>query len=414
MSQQILFRNFALLEPAFGELRGGYELLIEGGSVKQLSETPIKAADAAVIDCGGRTLMPGLIDSHVHAMHSEVNIRFLEAMPLTLLTARAATRLRAMLDRGFTTVRDTGGADWGVKTAIETGHIVGPRLYIAGQSIGPTGGHSDSRRRTDYRLRGECICCNGLAFKSAIADGADEVRKSAREQMRQGADHVKIMMSGGVASPYDPLDSLQFSDGEISAAVEEAAAFGRYVAAHAYSAESIKRAARLGVRTVEHGNMIDDESAQAMARKGMYLVANLVAYYAMKERAAQLGMTGESLAKNDVVLEGGLKSLEICKRHGIPVAYGSDLLGELHWDQSREFVIRAEVVAPIEIIRSATTIGAEVLRMPGKVGTLQPGAFADVIVVDGDPLKNLALLGDQGKHLALIMKAGVVHKNRLN
>jgi imidazolonepropionase-like amidohydrolase len=414
MSQQVLFRNFELLEPAFDERRGGYELLVEGDTVRELSETPIKAADAAVIDCGRRTLMPGLIDSHVHAMHSEVNIRFLEAMPMTLLTARAATRLRAMLDRGFTTVRDTGGADWGIKTAIETGHIVGPRLYIAGKSIGPTGGHSDSRRRTSFGFKDECACCNGLLFKSAIADGADEVRKAAREQMRQGADHVKIMMSGGVASPYDPLDSLQFSDGEISAAVEEAAAFGRYVCAHAYTAEAIKRAARLGVRTIEHGNLIDDESAKAMKGKGMYLVANLVTYYAMKERAAQFGMTAESLAKNDIVLEGGLKSLEVCKRNGIPVAYGSDLLGELHWDQSREFVIRAEVVAPIEIIRSATTIGAEVLRMPGKVGTLRAGAFADVIVVDGDPLKDLALLGDQGKHLSLIMKGGVLHKNRLN
>src|SRR3954451_17331239 len=214
MSQQILFRNFELLEPSFGELRGGYELLIEGDTVKELSETPIKPAEATVVDCGKRTLMPGLIDCHVHAIHSEVNVRFMEALPLTLVTARAATRLRAMLERGFTTVRATGGADWGIKTAIETGHITGPRLYIAGQSIGPTGGHSDSRRRTN-RLgsnNNECNCCNGLQFKSAIADGVDEVRKSAREQMRQGADHVKIMMSGGVASPYDPLDSQQFSD----------------------------------------------------------------------------------------------------------------------------------------------------------------------------------------------------------
>ena len=173
------------------------------------------------------------------------------------------------------------------------------------------------------------------------------------------------------------------------------------------------RAAKAGVRTIEHGNLIDDVSAKAMAGKGMYLVANLVAYYAMKERAAQFGMIGESLEKNEHVLQGGLKSLEICKRHGIPVAYGSDLLGELHWDQSREFTIRQEVVSSIEIIRSATTIGAEVLRMPGKVGTLQAGAFADVIVVDGDPLKNLALLTDQGKHLSLIMKGGSLHKNRL-
>src|SRR3954453_18494050 len=313
MSQQILFRNFELLEPSFGELRGGYQLLVEGDTIKELSEGPITTADADVIDCGKRTLMPGLIDCHVHAIHSEVNVRFMEMLPLTLVTARAATRLRAMLDRGFTTVRDTGGADWGVKTAVETGHIVGPRLFIAGQSIGPTGAHSDSRRRTSFG--GECICCNGLQFKSAIADGADEVRKSAREQMRQGADHVKIMMSGGVALPYDPLESLQFSDGEISAAVEEATACGRFVCAHAYTPEAIMRAAKLGVRTIEHGNMIDDNSAKAMVGKGMFLVANLVAYYSMKERAAQLGMIGESLAKNEVVLEGGLKSLEICKRY---------------------------------------------------------------------------------------------------
>src|SRR5262245_5072324 len=248
---QILFRNFQLLEPANGELVGGHELLVEDDRVRDVSATVIKSKDAAVIDCGGRTLMPGLIDCHVHVIHSEVNIRFMEAMPLTLLTARAATRLRAMLDRGFTTVRDTGGCDWGIKEGVATGHLVGPRLFIAGQSIGPTGGHSDGRRRTDFDAGG-CSCCNGLQFKSAIADGSDEVRKAAREQMRQGADHVKIMMSGGVASPYDPLDSLQFSEGEIRAAVEEATAFGRYVCAHAYSAESIIRAARLGVRTIEH------------------------------------------------------------------------------------------------------------------------------------------------------------------
>src|SRR4051794_13264965 len=416
MSQQILFKNFELLEPSFGELRSGYQLLAEGDTIRELSDKPIKQAEAEIIDCGGRTLMPGLIDCHVHAIHSEVNVRFMESLPLTLVTARAATRLRAMLDRGFTTVRDTGGADWGIKTAIETGHITGPRLYIAGQSIGPTGGHSDSRRRTNRfnSSNNECNCCNGLQFKSAIADGVDEVRKAAREQMRQGADHVKIMMSGGVASPYDPLVSLQFSEGEVRAAVEEAHAFGRYVCAHAYSAEAITRAARLGVRTIEHGNLIDDAAAKLMAEKGMFLVANLVTYYAMKERAAKFGMTAESLEKNDIVLEGGLRSLEICKRHGVPVAYGSDLLGELHWDQSREFTLRREVVAPIEIIRSATTIAAQILRLEGKVGTLAPGAFADLLVVDGDPLQDLALLEDQGKHLSVIMKAGKFHKRRLN
>src|SRR5262245_63156383 len=196
----IHFKNFRLLEPRLGELRGGYHLLVEGDQVRELSETPITCSSAEIVDCGGRTLMPGLIDCHVHVMHSEVNIRFLEAMPLTLLTARAGLRLRAMLDRGFTTVRDTGGADWGIKTALEQGYLVGPRLFIAGMSIGPTGGHADGRRRTD--AGDGCSCCNGLKFKSMVADGTDEVRKAAREQMRPGADHVKIMMSGGVASPY--------------------------------------------------------------------------------------------------------------------------------------------------------------------------------------------------------------------
>jgi imidazolonepropionase-like amidohydrolase len=409
---QIHFRNFKLLEPRYGELRGGYELIVEADRVRELSEVPIESGNAEIVDCGGRTLMPGLIDCHVHVIHSEVNIRFLEAMPLTLLTARAATRLRAMLDRGFTTVRDTGGCDWGIKSAVEQGHLVGPRLFIAGQSIGPTGGHSDGRRRTD--LDTGCSCCNGLRFKSAIADGSDEVRKAAREQMRQGADHVKIMMSGGVASPYDPLDSVQFSEGEIRAAVEEAAAFGRYVCAHAYTADSIMRAARIGVRTIEHGNLINDEAAKLMAEKGMFLVANLVTYHAMKDRGAKFGMTAESLEKNEIVLEGGLRSLEICKRHGVPVAYGSDLLGDLHWDQSREFSLRREVAAPIEIIRSATTTAAEILRLEGRVGTLQPGAWADLLVVDGDPLQDLALLEDQGKHLSVIMKAGKFHKLRLH
>ena len=407
---QILFRNFQLLEPASGELVGGHELLVEDDRVRELSATAIKSRDAAVIDCGGRTLMPGLIDCHVHVIHSEVNIRFMEAMPLTLLTARAATRLRAMLDRGFTTVRDTGGCDWGIKTAVEQGHLVGPRLFIAGQSIGPTGGHSDGRRRTDA-VEG-CTCCSGLAFKSAIADGTDAVRKAAREQMRQGADHVKIMMSGGVASPYDPLDSLQFSEDEVRAAVEEAHAFGRYVCAHAYSADAIRRAAKLGVRTIEHGNLIDDAVAKLMAEKGMFLIANLVTYYAMKERAAKFGMSAESLEKNDIVLQGGLRSLDICKRHGVPVAYGSDLLGELHWDQSREFTLRREVVAPIEIIRSATTIAAQILRLDGKVGTLAAGAYADLLVIDGDPLRDLSLLEGQGKHLSVIMKGGKFHKRR--
>jgi imidazolonepropionase-like amidohydrolase len=409
---QILFKNAGLLDPRADAIERGVSVLVEGDTIREVSAKTIKAPHADVIDCGGRTLMPGLIDCHVHAMLSEVNIRQLEAIPLTMMTVRAASLVRAMIDRGFTTVRDTGGADWGLRDGIAQGHLPGPRMFIAGRAIGPTGGHSDARRRTDTGT-GACKCCNAMTFCLEIADGADAVRVAVREQLRQGADQIKIMVSGGVASPYDPLDSRQFTLEEIGAAVEEASAFGRYTQAHAYTPEAITRAVSQGVRTVEHGNLIDEPSAKLMKKNGAFLVANLVAYYAMRERAKEFGMTSDMLAKNDLVIDGGLKSLEICKRAGVPVGYGSDLLGQLQVDQSREFMLRREVLSPIEIIRQATLVGAEIVRMPGKLGVVAPGAFADILVVDGDPIKKLELLTGQGEHLSVIMKAGRFHKNRL-
>ena len=409
---QILFRNSNLLDPRWNEARPGYEVLVEGDTIKEVSSKPIKAANARVVDCGKRTLMPGLIDCHVHVFLSEVNIRNLENVPLTLLTARAADLMKGMINRGFTTVRDTGGADWGIKAAVDSGLIDGPRLFISGRAIGPTGGHSDSRRRTDTGMP-SCGCCNAMVYSMAVADGADAVRKAVREQMRQGADQVKIMCSGGVASPYDPLDSLQFSEAEIAAATDEAKNFGRYVLAHAYTPEAITRAVSNGVRTIEHGNLIDDKSARLLKSKGGYMIANLVTYFIMKEKAASFGMTADMLAKNDIVLEGAVRSLEICKKAGVKVGYGSDLLGPLQVEQSREFIFRAEVLSPLEIIRQATTVGAEILRQEGKLGTVAPGAFADLILVDGNPLKKLELFLDQGAHLPMIMKGGKFHKNTL-
>ena len=406
------FKNFALLDTEAGEVAGGHELVVEGELVKEVAAGPIRLADANVIDCGGRTVMPGLIDSHVHVILSDVVIRNMESLPLTLMTARAAKLMRGMLDRGFTTVRDTGGADWGLREATDKGLLPGPRLFIAGRAIGPTGGHSDARRRTDFSPK--CRCCDAIAFAMGVADGVSEVRRAVREEMRQGCDQVKIMMSGGVSSPYDPLDSLQFSMDEVMAAVEEAHAFGRYVCAHAYTPAAITRAAKAGVRTIEHGNLIDDASAKLMAEKGMFLVANLVTYFQMKKHAAQYGMSADMLAKNDLVIDGALKSLEICKRHGVPVAYGTDLLGPLQVAQSEEFSLRAQVLSPAEIIRSATTIGAKIVRQEGKLGCLKPGAFADLLVVDGNPLQDLSLLQGQGQHLSVIMKGGRFYKSRLH
>jgi len=406
-----LFRNVRLLDPRFDEARDGHEVLVENGSIKEVSDRRIETTTAHVINCGGRTLMPGLIDCHVHIYLSEVNLSRLEQIPVSLLTARAVPLLSEMLNRGFTTVRDTGGADWGIKEAVERGYFPGPRLFISGRAIGPTGGHSDMRRRTD--IHQHCRCCDSMRFTMAVVDGADNVRAAVREELRQGADAIKIMVSGGVASPYDPLDSRQFSIPEIAAAVEEAHAFKRYVLAHAYTPEAISRALSQGVRTIEHGNLIDAHTAQLLARSGGYLVANLVTYFVMRERAAEFGMDAAKIEKNEQVLKGGIQSLEICKRAGVKVGFGSDLLGQLQEEQSREFVLRAEVVTPMEVIRSATIIGAEIVRMEGKLGVIEPGAIADILIVEGDPAKNIELLQHQGEHLALIMKNGRIHKTRL-
>ena len=406
-----LFKNLRLLDPHWDEAREGYEVLVESDTIKEVSDRPIGAASTTVVDCGGRTLMPGLIDCHVHTHHSEVYINRMEGVPLTLMMARSAGRLKRMLDRGFTTVRDAGGADWGTKTAVESGLIPGPRLFISCRSIGPTGGHNDRNRRTD--IGPPCLCCNGMVFLRAIADGPDEVRKAAREQMRQGADQVKLMVSGGVASPYDPLESLQFSVEEIGAAVEEAHAFGRYVLTHAYTPEAITRAVNCGVRTIEHGNLVDAPTAKLMAAKGVYMVPNLVTYEAMKRRARELGMPDTMLAKNDEVLKYGYAELEHCRAAGVKMAYGTDLLGALEDEQTGEFRIRGEVMPAIDVIRSATLVGAEVVRQEGRLGTIRPGAFADLLVVDGNPLKDLGLFKDGGVHLSVIMKAGRFHKNAL-
>ena len=407
-----LFKNLSLLDPNWKEARGGYEVLVEGDTIKEVSPKPIKTSKATVINCGKRTLMPGLIDCHVHTHHSEVYMNRMEAIPLTLMMARSTGRLRRMIDRGFTTVRDAGGADWGTKTAVESGLIPGPRLFISCRSIGPTGGHNDRNRRTDI-AGPPCLCCNGMVFIREIADGPDAVRKAAREQIRQGADQVKLMVSGGVASPHDPLESIQFSMEEISAAVEEAHAFGRYVLTHAYTPEAITRAVNCGVRTIEHGNMVDAPTAKLMAKKGVYMIPNLVTYEAMKRRARELGMPDVMLEKNDEVLKSGYRELELCRQYGVKMAYGSDLLGALEDEQTGEFTIRGEVMPAIDVIRSATLIGAEVVRQEGRLGTIAPGAYADLLVIDGNPLKNLGLFKDGGPHLSAIMKAGKFHKNTL-
>lgn len=406
-----LFTGGRFLDPRRDELLDGIEVLVEGNVVKEVSDRPIRAANAQRIDVGHRTLMPGLIDAHIHIVLTEVNLRLLADVPLTLLTAKGSVQMRAMLERGFTTLRDTGGADWGIKAAVEQGLFVGPRLFIAGQPLSQTGGHADHRSRTQSTVF--CACCSGLAWTARVADGVPDVIKATRDELRKGADHIKIMVSGGVSSQADPLESLQYRMDEIEAAVEEATRWGSYVCAHAYSAKAIERAVRGGVRTIEHGNLIDTTTAQLMAERGAYLVPTLVAYDALKRRGPEYGLSAYSLAKNELVLQAGLRSLEICRAAGVKIGFGSDLLGQLQTDHCTEFQLRAGAMSAPEIIRSATLVNAEIVRQEGKLGEIVPGAFADLLVVDGNPYADLSVFRNDGGRLDAIMANGMFVKNRL-
>jgi imidazolonepropionase-like amidohydrolase len=406
-----LFSGGRFLDPRKDELQDGISVLVEDGLVKEVSDRPITSGSANAVDLRGRTLMPGLIDAHIHIVLTEVNLRLLADVPLTLLAAKGSVAMRAMLHRGFTTLRDTGGADYGIKAAVEQGLFEGPRLFIAGQPLSQTGGHADHRLRTQDREF--CACCSGLSWTARVADGLPEVIKATRDELRKGADQIKIMVSGGVASQADPLESLQYRIDEIEAAVDEATRWGSYVCAHAYSAKAIERAVRAGVRTIEHGNLIDTPTALLMAERGAYLVPTLVAYDALKRRGPDYGLSNYSLAKNELVLHAGLRSLEIARAAGVKIGFGSDLLGQLQNDHCNEFVIRREAMSAPEIIRSATLINAEIVNHSGKIGELIPGSFADLLVVDGDPYRDIAVLLGEGRNIPAIMLNGRLVKNSL-
>ncbi len=406
-----LFTGGRFLDPRRDELIDGIEVLVEDNLIKEVSDRPISASDATRVPIGNRTLMPGLIDCHIHIVLTEVNLRLLDDVPLTLLSAKGSAAMRAMLMRGFTTLRDTGGADSGMKAAVEQGLFVGPRLYIAGQPLSQTGGHADHRRRTQTTFT--CACCNGLNWTSRVADGVPDVIKAVRDELRKGADHIKLMLSGGVASQADPLESLQYRMDEIEAAVEEATRWGSYVCAHAYSAKAIERAVKGGVRCIEHGNLVDPPTAQLMAERGTYVVPTLVAYDSLKKRGPQFGLSEYSLAKNEIVLAAGLRSLDLFKSAGVKIGFGSDLLGQLQTDHCTEFTIRSEAMPPQDIIRSATLVNTEIVRAEGRLGELIPGAYADLLVLDGDPYRDIGVFRSDGSTLAAIMANGRFVKNTL-
>lgn len=411
MTNTLLFKNAVVIDGTSAEARPGHYVLVEGNTIREVSAAPIASASASVIDLKGRTLMPGLIDCHVHVVATMANLARNAAMPTSFQALKSVAVMDGMLKRGFTSVRDASGADYGLKLAVEEGLFRAPRLFIAGKSLSQTGGHGDLRGRFDDR--DFCLCHARLGLLSRVADGVDAVRKAVREELKAGADFIKIMASGGVASPTDPIDWLGYSRDEVLAIVEETDKSKTYVAAHAYTAEAIGRAVELGVRTIEHGNLVDAPTAALMAKKGAYVVPTLVTYDALANEGASLGLPPESVAKIENVRGAGLRSLEIFRQAGVKMAFGTDLLGEMHRHQSTEFTIRARILPAHEIIASATTVAAELLRMEGKLGVVAPGALADLLVVDGNPLADISVLTGQGERIAAILKDGVFVKNTL-
>jgi imidazolonepropionase-like amidohydrolase len=406
----IVFANCAVLDGTSREPREDHHVLVEGGLIREVSDRPIKSEAAEFVNLAGHTLMPGLIDAHVHVIAVDQILVRLSQQPVSLVTLQAARVLEGMLRRGFTTVRDAGGADSGLAEAVEEGLVRGPRIFPSGQALSQTGGHGDLRPRTRSVSVVACACCEGGAGLARIADGVAECRRAARDELRKGATQIKIMASGGVASPYDPVWNLQYSEEEVRAIVEEARGWHTYVMAHAYSPEAIRRSIDFGVRSIEHGNLIDRATAKHVAGADAFVVPTLVTFDAMHRFGRELGFPEVSLAKLGDVREVGLRSLEILQAAGVRTGFGTDLLGPMHRHQSREFVIRAEAMAPYDIIRSATTVNAELLNRGGELGVIVPGARADLIAIDGNPLADISLLDGQGEHLTHIMKDGVFYK----
>lgn len=392
-----------------GALLDGVEVQVEGDRIARVSSDRIEAAGAHRIDLKGRTLMPGLIDAHVHVVATLVDLAKNAELPSSLIALRARKIMHEMLMRGFTTIRDLAGADLGLKLALEEGLIDGPRIVICGKALSQTVGHSDYRGRNDKRD----LHAASLGSLGRIADGVDAVRRTTREEIKAGADFIKIMANGGVSSPNDPIHVLQYSRDEIRAIVEEAENYGLYVAAHTYSDASIRRAVECGVKSLEHCNLITAETARFAAEAGAIACPTLGAYEGLALDGAEFGLSAASQAKIDTVRVAGLESLRIMREAGLPMGFGTDHLGQLHKYQSMEFSLRAKVLPARDILYSASRVSAKLCMMENRIGVIAEGAYADFAVVDGNPLEDITLLSRPEESLAAIVRGGQFYKNTL-
>lgn len=408
----LVFVNATIIDPIEGQLIPNATVRISGGKIVQIDTTGSETAkegveDADIIDLSGKYLCPGLIDCHVHIVVTpgEADLRAYKDMTERISLLRQPHVLKTMLERGFTSIRDCGGASLAMKEAIEEGVVPGPRLFIAGFALSQTGGHGDMRGPHENQL-----CCGGsISGISRIVDGPAECYKYARDELRQGADFIKIMGGGGVASPTDRIEHVQFSDEEIKAIVTVAQNAGTYVTSHSYTPKAIQQAIKLGVRGIEHGNLIDLETAQLMAEKKAFLTPTLIAHVMSKQMNF---LPPEGAAKNDEVLEKGLRAMRIAVDAGVTVCFGTDLLGPMHFAQSKEFSVRSKVLTPIQILRSATTNAARLLMQEDRLGQIREGFAADLLILDANPLEDITVLDRSEQSILGVVKDGRVMTSR--
>ncbi|KAJ5952276.1 Amidohydrolase 1 [Penicillium vulpinum] len=410
--RNLVFVNATIVDPSKGKLIWNATVRISGGKIIQIvTDNSTTATDDLpgenVIDLSGKYLCPGLIDCHVHiaVVPGEADLRSYKHMTERVSLLRQPYVLKSMLDRGFTSIRDCGGASLAIKEAVEDGVIPGPRLFIAGYALSQTGGHGDLRGSHNTQL-----CCSGsISGISRIVDGPAECYRYTRDELRQGADFIKIMGGGGVASPTDSIEHVQFSDEEIRAIVTVARNAGTYVTSHSYTPRAIQQAIKLGVRGIEHGNLLDLETAKMMAEMDVFLTPTLITHVMSKQMNF---LSADGAAKNEEVLEKGLKAMKLAIDAGVTVCFGTDLLGPMHFAQSKEFSVRSSVLTPLQILRSATVNGARLVMQEDKLGQVQEGFVADLLILKGNPLEDITILDRVEEHILAVIKDGRVTTSR--
>lgn len=421
-SPVVFFRNVLVFDGKSTTLSARLDVLVRGDRIEKISTAanPVEPGPGAtIIDAGGRVLMPGLIEAHWHAFMTATPQSLLMTADASYLHLLAARQAEATLMRGFTTVRDLGGPVFGLKRAIDEGVMIGPRIYPSGAFISQTSGHGDFRFPFEVpRTLCGPLSHSEVAGVAAIADSPDEVRLRAREQLRQGASQIKLMAGGGIASPHNPLESIQYTEAEIRAAVEAADSWGTYVTVHAYTPRAIRQAVAAGVKCIEHGQLMDEPTAKLLADEGIWWSLQP---FLDDEYASPL-VNPVSQKKALGVYTGTDNAYKLAKKYKIKTAFGSDVLfdAKVARRQGSQLAKLVRWYTPAQALRMATADNGELLALsgivnpyPGKLGVVEEGALADLLLVDGDPIANIKLVEEPEKNFVLIMKGGRVYKNLL-